>query len=179
MLNTPRALKSFLILAPHPKSLRQIGKLGFFGTNSGSVYEPLLWEVRFVLEAERGDRSIGEANLRKGAALQWPARLAPVRGVSPFNGRHASCLAGAPCSCPVSKSIAPNRGNWGFPGRTPEVYTNLSRGRFVLCWERSGDRSIGEANLRKGAALQWKCASHPSMEVRLALFFMRGGIARF
>ena len=33
-----------------------------------------------------GDRSIGEANLRKGAALQWLAHLAPVRGVSPFNG---------------------------------------------------------------------------------------------
>ena len=29
--------------------------------------------------------------------------------------------------------------------------------------ERGGDRSIGEANLRKGAALLWKCASHPSM----------------
>ena len=33
-----------------------------------------------------GDRSIGEANLRKGAALQWLAHLAPVRGVSPFYG---------------------------------------------------------------------------------------------
>ena len=26
----------------HPKSLRQIGELGFFGTNSGSVYEPFM-----------------------------------------------------------------------------------------------------------------------------------------
>ena len=40
---------------------------------------------------------------------------------------------------------------------------NLSCGRFVFCWEWGGDRSIGGANLRKGAALLWKCASHPSM----------------
>ena len=142
-------------------------------------------EVRFLLEWG-GDRSIGEANLRKGRSpfhgwrpvppspriqnhyaksgswgflertpeactnlscgrfvLCWKRRegievLAKpifVRA-QPFNGRHASCLAGAPCACPVSKSIVPNRGNWGFPGRTPEVYTNLSRGRFVLCWKR-------------------------------------------
>ena len=41
-----------------------------------------------------GDRSIGEANLRKGAALQWLAHLAPVRGASPFNG---SGPAARPC----------------------------------------------------------------------------------
>ena len=60
-----------------PKSLRQIGSLWFFGTNSGSVYEPLMWEVRFVLGKRGGDRSIGKANLRKG--------------LCPFNGWHASC----------------------------------------------------------------------------------------
>ena len=32
-----------------PKSLRQIGNPWFFGTNSESVYKPLLWEVHFVL----------------------------------------------------------------------------------------------------------------------------------
>ena len=110
MLNTPRALKRFLILAPHPKALRQIGKLGFFGTNSGSVYEPLMWEVRFVLKAERGDRSI--------------------------------------------------IGKLGFFGtNSGSVYEPLMlEVRFLLEW--GGDRSIGEANLRKGRQpLQWKCAS--------------------
>ena len=128
-------------LAPHPKSLRQIGKLGFFGTNSGSVYEPLMWEVRFVLEAERGDRSIGEANLRKGAALQWPACL--------MSGR---CTLRLPC---IQKYCAKSR-ELGFPGtNSGSIYEPLSREvRFVLEAER-GDRSIGEANLRKGAALQW------------------------
>ena len=48
-------------------------------------------------------------------------------------------------------------GVWGK--RTPEVYMNLSYGRFVLCWGRGGDRSIGKANLRKGFA--------PSMEAAL------------
>ncbi|GEM_PF-5216098 len=42
MLNTPRALKSFLILAPHPKSLRQIGEPLVFRTNFGSVGIALL-----------------------------------------------------------------------------------------------------------------------------------------
>ncbi len=37
-----------------------------------------------------------------------------------------------------------------FGGRTLEACTNLSCRRFVLCWERGGDRSIGKANLRKG-----------------------------
>ena len=30
------------------------GAPGFFGTNSGSVYEPLMWEVRFLLGTGRG-----------------------------------------------------------------------------------------------------------------------------
>ena len=75
-------------------------------------------EVRFLLEWG-GDRGIGEANLRKGAALQWLARLAPVRGVSPFNGsgtatpfngRHASCLADALRAPPFFYGSAPRTG---------------------------------------------------------------------
>ena len=79
-----------------PKALRQIWNPWFFGTNSGSVYEPLMG--RFVLCWERsGDRSIGGANLCKGRQpllwkrhcrpLQWPAHLAP--------GWHTSRLASA------------------------------------------------------------------------------------
>ena len=90
-----------------PKALRQIRYPWFFGTNSGSVNEPLMWEVRFLL-GMGGDRSIGEANLRKGLCpfygrhascpllwkrycrtLQWqcvPHRPVPIRGVSPLHG---------------------------------------------------------------------------------------------
>ncbi|OLA83839.1 MAG: hypothetical protein BHW65_08415 [Verrucomicrobia bacterium CAG:312_58_20] len=35
------------ILALHPKSLRQIGELGFFGMNSGSADEPLMGGLFF------------------------------------------------------------------------------------------------------------------------------------
>ena len=110
MSNTPRALGGFPILALHPKSLRQIGNLWFFGTNSGSA-DDLLLEVRFWGEQE-GDRSIGEANLRKGAALQWLAHLAPVRGVSPFNG---SGPAARPRSSSKMDSLAWLR--WAGAGR--------------------------------------------------------------
>ena len=82
-------------LALHPKSLRQIGNLWFSErTNSGSTDEPLM-RGSFFCGERGGDRSIGEANLRKGAALQWLAHLAPVRGAAlsmaggpaaPFNG---------------------------------------------------------------------------------------------
>ena len=87
-----------------------------------------MWEVRFVL-GMGGDRSIGEANLRKGRQpLQWLAHLAPVRGFAPS-------MAGGPCRPrSSSKIIAPNRGSWDFLKRTPEAYTNLTCGRFVLCW---------------------------------------------
>ncbi len=37
------------LLPLHPKALRQIGNPRFFRTNSGSVYEPLMCEVRFLL----------------------------------------------------------------------------------------------------------------------------------
>ena len=83
MAGTPRAL----FIQNH---CAKSGKLGFFETNSGSVNEPLMWEVRFLL-GMGGDRSIGEANLRKGRQpLLWPARLAP--------GWHAPRLDGTPCA---------------------------------------------------------------------------------
>ncbi len=65
-----------------------------------------------------GDRSIGGANLRKGAALQWLAHLAPVRGVSPFNGSGpAASFNGSGTAAPFNGSgtaarlVAPERAN--------------------------------------------------------------------
>ena len=69
-----------------------------FGTNSESINEPLMGDSFFCGE-RGGDRSIGEANLRKGAALQWLAHLAPVRGVSSFNGWRP-CRGSALCADP-------------------------------------------------------------------------------
>ena len=67
-------------------------------------------------------------------------------------------MAGAPRALFIQNHCAKS-GELGFSERTPEACTNLSCGRFVLCWERNGDRSIGGANLRKGLA--------PSMEAAL------------
>ena len=93
-----------------------------------------------------GDRRIGEANLRKGLAPSMAGAPCARKGVALQWKRHCR-------PCPASKIIAPNRGSRGLGNeRTPEVLMNLSHGRFVFCWEWGGDRSIGEANLRKGLA---------------------------
>ena len=128
-----------------PKSLRQIGNPWFL-KRTPEAYTNLSCG-RFVFCWERGgDRSIGEANLRKGRQpLQWKC------------ASHLS-MAGAPRvrPAPVRVALVPHPkvlrqiGKLGFGERTPEVLTNLSCWRFVFCWERGGDRSIGEANLRKG-----------------------------
>ena len=117
----------------HPQSLRQIGGAGVFGTNSRSVYEPLMWEVRFFVG--------------NGEGIETLAKPIFVRA-QPFNGWHAPCLAGAPCALFIQNHCAKS-GNWGFSERTLEACTNLSwEVRFLR--ERGGDRSIGGANLRKG-----------------------------
>ena len=91
-----------------------------------------------------------------GVRIEALAKPIFVRGIAPS-------MAGAPCALFIQNHCAKS-GSLGFSERTPEACTNLSYGRFVLCWERGGDRSIGKANLRKGRQpLQWKCASHPSM----------------
>ena len=117
-------------LALHPKSLRQIGKLGFFGTNSGSVYEPLLWEVRFFIGNREG--------------IEVLAKPIFVRGVSPFYGWHASCLAGAPCARLEKVAVG-----FGFtsvcgPGRklrrAPFPLPSRGRGRALLSPLRSARR---------------------------------------
>ena len=60
----------------------------------------------FFCEEREGDRSIGKANLRKGAALQWLAHLAPVRGASPFNGSGSAApfYGSGPAARPRSSS---------------------------------------------------------------------------
>ena len=116
MSNTPRALGGFPILALHPKSLRQIGNLWFFGTNSG-IADDLFLEVRFWGEQE-GDRSIGEANLRKelrpfygsGTAVR-PRSLSKMDSLAWLRcaGAWRACRRGgkppgdwqSQCACPV------------------------------------------------------------------------------
>ena len=114
-----------------------------------------------------------------GEGIEVLAEPIFVRGLPLLWKRHCRpCAWLAHLASSSFKIIAPNRGALVFRnGLRKRVRT--SHGRFVLCWERGGDRRIGGANLRKGAALQWKCVSRYSMEVRFALFFMRGGIARF
>ncbi len=156
MFNTPRALKGFLILAPHPKSLRQIGSLGF-SERTPEVCTNLSYG-RFVLCRERGgDRSIGKANLRKGLAPSmagtlraWPARLAPSS----------------------SKIIAPNRGNWGFRNELRKrVRTSHVGGSFCV-GSGMGIEVLAEPIFVRGLPLLWKrhCrprarASHPLVPV--------------
>ena len=100
-----------------------------------------------------------------------------VRGVSPFNGSgtaapfNGSGTAARPRSS--SKSIAPNREPLVFGMNSGSTDEPLMRGSF-FCGERGGDRSIGEANLRKGAALQWLAHLAP---VRGAAPSMAGGPA--
>ena len=58
-----------------------------------------------------GDRSIGGANLRKGAALQWLAHLAPVRGASPFNGSGTAAPFNGSGTAARPRLVAPERAN--------------------------------------------------------------------
>ena len=79
-----------------------------------------------------------------------------VRGVSPFNGWRP-----VPPSLFIQNHCAKS-GTFGFLKRTPEVLTNLPWEVRFFCGERGGDRSIGEANLRKGRQpLQWKRPCRP------------------
>ena len=106
MSNTPRALGGFPILALHPKSLRQIGNLWFFGTNYGSADEPLMGGSFFV---------------RNGEGIEALAKPIFVRGVSPFNGSgtaapfNGSGTAARPRSSSKMDSLAWLR--WAGAGR--------------------------------------------------------------
>ncbi len=80
----------------------------------------------------------------------------------PFNGWHAPCLGGAPCSLFIQKHCAKS-GTRGFSERTPEACTNLLCVRFVFYWGiEEGIEVLAEPIFVRGCA--------PSMEVRLAPF---------
>ncbi len=111
MFNTLRPFVSLALRFYLQNHCAKSGTLGLGRTNSGSVNEPLMGGSFFCGE-RGGDRSIGEANLRKGAALQWLAHLAPVRGVSPFYG---SGTAARPRSLSKMDSLAWLR--WAGAGR--------------------------------------------------------------
>ncbi len=143
MSNTPRALGGFPILALHPKSLRQIGNL-WLSERTPEVLTNLSWEVRFFVGNVEGIEALAKPIFARGAALSMAGGPA-----APFNG---SGTAARPRSS--SKSIAPNRESLVFGTNSGSADEPLMRGSF-FCGERGGDRSIGEANLRKGAALQW------------------------
>ena len=120
-------------LALHPKSLRQIGSLGFSERTPEACTN--LSCGRFVFFVGNGE------------GIETLAKPIFVRA-QPFNGWHAPCLAGAPRALFIQNHCAKS-GNWGFSERTLEACTNLSwEVRFLR--ERGGDRSIGGANLRKG-----------------------------
>ncbi len=120
-----------------------------FGTNSGSINEPLIGGSFFV---------------GNGEGIEALAKPIFVRGASPFNGSgtaapfNGSGTAARPRSS--SKSIAPNRVPLVFGTNSGSINEPPIRCSF-FCEERGGDRSIGGANLRKGAALQRKRPRRP------------------
>ena len=76
-----------------------------------------------------------------------------VRGIAPS-------MAGGPCRPRLaSKIVAPNRVPLGFQNELRKCVRTSHVGGSFFYWERRGDRSIGGANLRKGAALQ--CPARP------------------
>ena len=97
--------------------------------------------------------------------------LSPLRGNACGVSKRAFVLFSRVCQIRSTRRfactpfLAPKAlrqiGKLGFGERTLEACTNLSCRRFVLCWERGGDRSIDKANLRKGAALQWLACLMP------------------
>ena len=146
MSNTPRALGGFPILALHPKALRQIGNL-CFSERTPEELTNLSWEVRFFCGERGGDRSIGEANLRKGRSPFYGWR--PCRPLQWKRHRR-------PPSLFIKKHCAKS-GKPGFFGTNSGSINEPLMGGSFFVGERGGDRSIGEANLRKGRQpLQWK-----------------------
>ena len=123
---------------------------------------------RFVLCWERGgDRSIGEANLRKGRQpLQWKRHCRPLQWL-------ACLMPGRRALLPLHPKSLRQTGEAGvFRNELRKRVRNLSCRRFVLCSEWGGDRSIGEANLRKGLCpfngsaprtLQWLACLMPTL----------------
>ena len=173
MLNTPRALKSFLILAPHPKSLRQIGEPLVFRTNFGSVGIALL-------------RSNGR---KRRQPLQWKCASHPpslfIQNHSPnreplvfrnelrkrvrtFHGRFVYCGNGEGDRSIGGANL--RKGHSPFNGRRT-LRPNLSCGRFVYCGNWAGIEVLAKPIFVRGvspfngsgtaAPLQWKRHCRP------------------
>ena len=139
------------ILALHPKSLRQIGNL-WFSERTPEVLTNLPWEVRFFCGERGGDRSIGEANLRKGAALQWLAHLAPVRGVAPS-------MEAAP---PPALALHPK---WirslGCAGRNPRCSHPCGvKCQRILSFPKTLFYSLAALRRKSGKFLKWNPSAH-------------------
>ena len=107
MSNTPRALGGFPILALHPKSLRQIGELGFFGTNSGSINEPLMGGSFFVGNGE-GIEALAKPIFIRGAAPSMEAALPSALALYPKWIRWLGCAARAR-GAPAAEGASPLR----------------------------------------------------------------------
>ena len=108
------------------KIIRQIGSPWFFGTNSGSVYEPFMGGL-FIAGTRRGIEVLAEPIF--------------VRGIAPS-------MAGTP-RAPFIQNHSPNREPLVFRNELRKRVRTFP-GRFVYCGNGEGDRSIGGANLRKG-----------------------------
>ena len=133
MFNTPRALKGFLILAPHPKSLRQIGNL-WFSERTPEVLTNLSWEVRFFAG--------------NGEGIEALAKPIFVRA-QPFNGRHAPCLAGAPCARKGRQPLQRERHRRPPSPRIQNGFAGLvalRRARARLPQRGASPLAIGKAN---------------------------------
>ena len=103
----------------HPKSLRQIGGAGVFGTNSRSVYEPLMG----------GSFCVGN-----GEGIEVLAKPIFIRGVSPFNGSGtAAPFNGRHASRPLHpKSLRQIGGAGVFGTNSRSVYEPLMGGSFCV-----------------------------------------------
>ena len=109
------------------------GTLGF-SERTSEVLTNLSWEVRFLWVTDNGD-----------------FRVCLIRINPPFRLRHVFS----------SKIIAPNLEPLVFGTNSGSADEPLMGGSF-FCGERGGDRSIGEANLRKGRQpLLWKRPCRP------------------
>ena len=175
MLNTPRALKSFLILAPHPKSLRQIGEPLVFRTNFGSVgiallrsngrkrRQPLQWKCAshppslFIQNHSPNREPLVFRN-----ELRKHVRTSHGRFVYCGNGEGdrsiggpifvrgiAPSMAGTPRALFIQNHYAKSGSPWFFGTNSGSVYEPFMGGCFFI-ENGEGDRSIGKANLRKG-----------------------------
>ena len=149
-------LKAFLYSPRIQKHCAKSGTRGFSERTPEACTNLLCVRFVFYWGIEEGIEVLAEPIFVRGCAPSMEVRLAP------FNGWHAPCLGGAPCSLFIQKHCAKS-GTRGFSERTPEACTNLLCVRFVFYWGiEEGIEVLAEPIFVRGCA--------PSMEVRLAPF---------